>query len=553
MNGNNNIPWQIKLIMAALAKANNDECIEMFTLAYKKAPAFFEEQFQAWFCGSLNEEQQETLKLSFRNGLNNAEIAREMNFKDTAAAKYRVDRSLQSLRHGGYSRSLRNLIRQPSLLLQGIIDGHPYGEELGKDEIIIAEKYGWVIVYGQINASGSHCRVFFRGALNCEIDCAMSDGNSDPVYIDDNGNAYLANGKNEPCCQHMQEHVRNQFRVWVNSKIDETGHQILSVCCDDDIGGKFFIVDPENSHIVRCAGLILSASEYKSRALMWPCSLGDIFYTANEFGEVSSHTVIGRYETASQKQFILSGHSDNKYSVDDIGNTVFFTSNEAAASVPEEKSELALKAEIFNAIPDFYSNCSDEYKIGDLFSQRTCSILRHVGTGSHRRTIFTLVRMPSKELLNVRGVGVNTQKDIVDGLRKLGFTEISPKYELWCDRDEDIPVKLFYKFDSSVFIKPWRAAIRESNVLLTQINHLGLSIRAYNCLCRAGIKDVFDIIKCPPDKLRKINNLGISYKEVVDALRGLGFEEVNATDEIYEARYAPHGELERVYYRRSDK
>ena len=63
------------------------------------------------------------------------------------------------------------------------------------------------------------------------------------------------------------------------------------------------------------------------------------------------------------------------------------------------------------------------------------------------------------------------------------------------------------------------------------IDELGLSVRAYYCLKRAGINKISDIIKLPKDDWFKIKNLGRkSLEEVVEKMHSFGYEEfsVNA-------------------------
>ncbi|MDO5397554.1 MAG: DNA-directed RNA polymerase subunit alpha C-terminal domain-containing protein [bacterium] len=51
--------------------------------------------------------------------------------------------------------------------------------------------------------------------------------------------------------------------------------------------------------------------------------------------------------------------------------------------------------------------------------------------------------------------------------------------------------------------------------LRKNLESLGLSVRTYNCLSRAGVKTLEDIVKMNPAELRKIRNLGPqSYNEV---------------------------------------
>lgn len=63
------------------------------------------------------------------------------------------------------------------------------------------------------------------------------------------------------------------------------------------------------------------------------------------------------------------------------------------------------------------------------------------------------------------------------------------------------------------------------NALEMDVSEMGLSIRPFNCLWRAGLKKVRDIYGLPSGyELRSIRNLGRkSQVEVIDKMRGLGF------------------------------
>lgn len=71
--------------------------------------------------------------------------------------------------------------------------------------------------------------------------------------------------------------------------------------------------------------------------------------------------------------------------------------------------------------------------------------------------------------------------------------------------------------------------LQDSRLALT-IDYLELSVRSYNCLRRAGLKTVYDIINC--GDLSKVRNLGQrSLEEITQKIRDLGFE-VNVGDII---------------------
>ena len=59
--------------------------------------------------------------------------------------------------------------------------------------------------------------------------------------------------------------------------------------------------------------------------------------------------------------------------------------------------------------------------------------------------------------------------------------------------------------------------------LETSIDDLDLSVRAYNCLKRAGILTLRDLTDKSENEMMKIRNLGKkSLKEVIDKVKGMG-------------------------------
>ena len=59
--------------------------------------------------------------------------------------------------------------------------------------------------------------------------------------------------------------------------------------------------------------------------------------------------------------------------------------------------------------------------------------------------------------------------------------------------------------------------------LETSIDDLDLSVRAYNCLKRAGILTLHDLVDKSENEMVKIRNLGKkSLKEVIDKVKGMG-------------------------------
>jgi DNA-directed RNA polymerase subunit alpha len=64
----------------------------------------------------------------------------------------------------------------------------------------------------------------------------------------------------------------------------------------------------------------------------------------------------------------------------------------------------------------------------------------------------------------------------------------------------------------------------KEKVLEMTIEELDLSVRSFNCLKRAGINTVEDLINKTEDDMMKVRNLGRkSLEEVINKLDSLGF------------------------------
>ena len=64
---------------------------------------------------------------------------------------------------------------------------------------------------------------------------------------------------------------------------------------------------------------------------------------------------------------------------------------------------------------------------------------------------------------------------------------------------------------------------KKEKVLEMTIEELDLSVRSYNCLKRAGINTVEDLIQKTEDDMMKVRNLGRkSLEEVINKLHALG-------------------------------
>ncbi len=71
----------------------------------------------------------------------------------------------------------------------------------------------------------------------------------------------------------------------------------------------------------------------------------------------------------------------------------------------------------------------------------------------------------------------------------------------------------------------------KEQVLKMNLEDMDLSVRSYNCLKRAGINTLEDIIQCTMEDMAKVRNLGRkSLEEVINKVRVLGYDLKNSLD-----------------------
>ena len=76
-----------------------------------------------------------------------------------------------------------------------------------------------------------------------------------------------------------------------------------------------------------------------------------------------------------------------------------------------------------------------------------------------------------------------------------------------------------------------REESRKDKVLEMTIEELELSVRSFNCLKRAGINTVEDLVNKSPEDMMKVRNLGRkSFDEVKAKLQSLGCELMNSEE-----------------------
>ena len=80
----------------------------------------------------------------------------------------------------------------------------------------------------------------------------------------------------------------------------------------------------------------------------------------------------------------------------------------------------------------------------------------------------------------------------------------------------NLPINLPLANDEEIEVKE----ISNEDHMNISIEELQLSVRAYNCLKRAQINSISDLLKYSPEKLQEIKNFGQkSADEVFDALK----------------------------------
>ena len=68
-------------------------------------------------------------------------------------------------------------------------------------------------------------------------------------------------------------------------------------------------------------------------------------------------------------------------------------------------------------------------------------------------------------------------------------------------------------------------SLEKDKILEMTIEELDLSVRSYNCLKRAGINTVQELVQKSEEDMMKVRNLGKkSLEEVIGKLNSLGFQ-----------------------------
>jgi DNA-directed RNA polymerase alpha subunit len=175
-----------------------------------------------------------------------------------------------------------------------------------------------------------------------------------------------------------------------------------------------------------------------------------------------------------------------------------------------------------------------ETHIEDLdLSVRAYNCLKRAGVD----TLGGLISKSEQDLNRVRNLGRRCFDEITDKVKSLGL-ELRPKditKEMWILQVCRIPitnVNAIYLIESNTIEevnlideapKKVDKKNRFDSLLSIEVEELDISVRAYNCLKRAGINNVRDLICNSQMDLFKNRNLGIiSLEEIVDKVKSLG-------------------------------
>lgn len=111
-------------------------------------------------------------------------------------------------------------------------------------------------------------------------------------------------------------------------------------------------------------------------------------------------------------------------------------------------------------------------------------------------TVGKLLSYNKERLRNLRNIGSKSYEEILSLIDEL--YELSPDVRDEIDRKRNADMER-----------------KKSPGLETLVKDLGLSVRAYKCLVRAGINNVEDLLRCDENKLRKLRNLGAKTAEEI--------------------------------------
>ena len=129
-------------------------------------------------------------------------------------------------------------------------------------------------------------------------------------------------------------------------------------------------------------------------------------------------------------------------------------------------------------------------------------------------TVGDFVKKNKEELEKIRNLGKKSFKEVLQKIYQLGF---------YYDEENDC---FSFKGEQVQNVKEIEdAEDEEKQEQETKIEDLGLSVRSYNCLSRAGIYTIEDLTQYSAEQIKLIRNLGPrSFDEVIEKLSLIGYK-----------------------------
>ena len=181
-------------------------------------------------------------------------------------------------------------------------------------------------------------------------------------------------------------------------------------------------------------------------------------------------------------------------------------------------------------------------------------------------TVQDLMENTDEEIRNIRNFGKKSYDEVIDKLQSIGIEIIDGNFkfagaelsesnkEQTDNTNENIIIRIEHEINNSnIFSEEEKEMLRKqlmercymeeesfraeivgdgknSLEIIEKwpIEELDLSIRSYNCLARAGIKTVEDLMKKTDEEIRNIRNFGKkSYDEIIEKMQSVGIEIVD--------------------------
>ena len=99
------------------------------------------------------------------------------------------------------------------------------------------------------------------------------------------------------------------------------------------------------------------------------------------------------------------------------------------------------------------------------------------------------------------------------------------------DKEKEKAIQIILETETSKvvtrpeFVRMIKYLIEKCQIYKTGIDELGLSVRTYNCLRKAGMNTIGDLCSRTPEDIIKIKNLGKrSFTEILETLKERGLQ-----------------------------